>query len=505
MLLQYQELKQQHPGTLLFFRLGDFYELFFDDAVIGARELQITLTARHKERGDPVPMCGVPHHSAANYIARLVRKGYRVAICEQTEAASKTRKLVRREVVRIVTPGTPIDPQLLDAREAVFLAAVCSSGDTVGAAFLDISTGEFRATQESGPEAWEKIRADLESYAPRELLFPVSLTPLINAGLSGKPQTAPLPLGEVTQTVRTDLPVDDSSQTENMSYNAPGESQNKFIDAAFTPQEDWLWQKKDCAELLLNHFGTRTLEGYGIERKDEAVRAAGACLRYAQETQRAAAVHITGLTYFEPHDHLVLDNVTVRNLELVESLGGASGRTLLSVIDETVTGMGARLLRSWLLRPCVKRGEVEARLAAVQDLVASQITRDKLRSLLREVSDLERLIGRISFGSATPRDLNAILRSLYQVPAIRENLAAMQSSLLQILSESSDEVPEICALLVKAISDDPPAKISEGDTIRAGYSTELDELRSISRNAKQIIATLEATERTRSGISNLRI
>ncbi|HEY3037507.1 MAG TPA: DNA mismatch repair protein MutS [Pyrinomonadaceae bacterium] len=525
MLRQYQELKQQHPGTLLFFRLGDFYELFFDDAVIGSRELQITLTARHKERGDPVPMCGVPHHSAANYIARLVRKGYRVAICEQTEEASKTKKLVRREVVRIVTPGTPIDPQLLDAREAVFLAAVCSSGETIGAAFLDISTGEFRATQESGPDAWEKIRADLESYAPRELLFPVSLAPLIKAGLSPKPQTAPLPLGEVTQTgfprpgspagvldsLRHDqeaagLTDSDASQTNSLRYHSPGDSRlNQFIDAAFTPLEDWLWQKKDCAELLLNHFGTRSLEGYGIERKDEAVRAAGACLRYAQETQRAAAAHITSLTYFEPQDHLVLDNVTVRNLELVESLSGASGRTLLSVIDETVTGMGARLLRSWLLRPCVKRGEVEARLGAVQDLVASQITRDKLRSLLKEVSDLERLIGRISFGSATPRDLNAILRSLYQVPAIRENLTTMRSSLLQVLSESSDEVPEICALLVKAISDDPPAKISEGDTIRAGYSTELDELRSISRNAKQIIATLEATERTRSGINNLRI
>jgi len=280
---------------------------------------------------------------------------------------------------------------------------------------------------------------------------------------------------------------------------------NQFLEAALTPIEDWLWQKKDCAELLLSHFGARSLEGYGIERKDEAVRAAGACLRYAQETQRAAAAHITGLTFFQPQDHLVLDQVTVRNLELVESLGGASGRTLLSVIDETVTSMGARLLRSWLLRPCVKQGEVEARLAAVQDLFASQITRDKLRSLLKDVSDLERLVGRISFGSATPRDLNAILRSLYQVPAIRENLAALPSTLLQILSESADEVPEICALLVKAISDDPPAKISEGDTIREGYSTELDELRSISRNAKQIIATLEATERTRSGISNLRI
>jgi len=513
MLRQYHELKQQHPGTLLFFRLGDFYELFYDDAVIGSRELQITLTARHKERGDAVPMCGVPHHSAANYIARLVRKGYRVAICEQTEEASKTKKLVRREVVRIVTPGTPIDPQLLDAREAVFLAAVCSSGDTVGAAFLDISTGEFRVTQESGARAWDKIRGDLESYSPRELLFPTSLAPLIKAGLSPKAQTAPLPLGEVTQTVslRDDpeavsLSDSESPQTNSLRYNASSDSQNdRFLDASLSPLEDWLWQKKDCAELLLNHFGARSLEGYGIERKDEAVRAAGACLRYAQETQRAAAAHITGLTYFEPQDHLVLDQVTVRNLELVESLGGASGRTLLSVIDETVTSMGARLLRSWLLRPCVKQAEVEARLAAVQDLFSSQINRDKLRSLLKDVSDLERLIGRISFGSATPRDLNAILRSLYQVPAIRENLAGLPSSLLQVLSESADEVPEICALLVKAISDDPPAKISEGDTIREGYSTELDELRSISRNAKQIIATLEATERTRSGISNLRI
>src|SRR3982074_1923566 len=194
MLRQYQELKQQHPGTLLFFRLGDFYELFFDDAVVGSRELQITLTARHKERGDAVPMCGVPHHSAASYIARLVRKGYRVAICEQTEDASKTKKLVRREVVRVVTPGTPIDPQLLESRESIFLASVCASGETVGAAFLDISTGEFRATQASGPDAWPRIVADIESYAPRELLFPVSLGPLVRAGFANTPRTAPLPL-----------------------------------------------------------------------------------------------------------------------------------------------------------------------------------------------------------------------------------------------------------------------------------------------------------------------
>ena len=488
MLRQYQELKQQHPGTLLLFRLGDFYELFFDDAVTGSRELQITLTARQKDSSNPIPMCGVPHHSAANYIARLVRKGYRVAICEQTEDAAKTKKLVRREVVRIVTPGTPIDPQLLDARESVYLAAVCTAGETIGAAFLDISTGEFRVTQETGRDSWTRIRADLESYAPRELLFPASLGALIRTGLSGRAQTAPLPLGN-----------DFASSSTEVSANEYG------FDATLTALDDWQWQRDDCYSLLVNHFKVHTLDGYGLARKDEAVRAAGACLRYAQETQRAAAAHVTDLVYFEPQDHLVLDSVTVRNLELVESLAGGSGRSLLQVIDETVTGMGARLLRSWLLRPCVKRGEVEARLSAVQELFGSQMRRDKLRARLKEVSDLERVIGRISLGSATPRDLVAMLRSLDQVPAIREVLTGLPSSLLEVLAENTDELPDIRALIARSIHDDPPAKVVDGGVIRDGYSPELDELRSISRNAKQIIATLEATERGRSGINNLRI
>ena len=492
MLRQYQELKQQHPGTLLFFRLGDFYELFFDDALTGSRELQITLTARHKESGNPVPMCGVPHHSAANYIARLVRKGYRVAICEQTEEAGKTKKLVRREVVRIVTPGTPIDPQLLEASEPVFLAAICSAGETIGAAFLDISTGEFRVTQESGRDSWTRIRAALESYAPRELLFPASLGALIKSSLSGKVQTEPLPL----QTNGGDYKSADRSAHSKEVFD---------FEVTLTPIEDWLWQKDDCATLLLEHFKVKTLDGYGLARKDEAIRAAGACLRYARETQRAAAAHITDLVYFEPQDHLVLDSVTVRNLELIESLAGGSGRSLLQVIDETVTGMGARLLRAWLLRPCVRRGEVEARLAAVEELYRSQVRRDKLRALLKEVSDLERLVGRISLGSATPRDLCAILKSLNQVPAIRAVLQDANASLLEVLLENTDELPDIRSLIERAINDDPPIKLSDGDTIREGYSAELDELRSTSRNAKQIIATLEATERTRSGINNLRI
>jgi DNA mismatch repair protein MutS len=492
MLRQYRELKQQHPGTLLFFRLGDFYELFFDDAVVGSRELQITLTARQKESDNPIPMCGVPHHSAANYIARLVRKGYRVAICEQTEEAGKTKKLVRREVVRIVTPGTPIDPQLLEARESVFLAAICITGETVGAAFLDISTGEFRVTQETGRESWIRIRSDLESFAPRELLFPASLGPLIKSGLSGKVQTSSLPLKE--------------HPSEVSKFESSPISANEYgISSTLTPIEDWQWQKEDCQNLLLEHFKVKTLDGYGLVKKDEAIRAAGVCLRYAQETQRASAAHVTDLAYFEPQDHLVLDSVTVRNLELVESLAGGSGRSLLQVIDETVTGMGGRLLRSWLLRPCIKRGEVEARLAAVADLVSAQRIRDKLRTLLKEVSDLERVLGRISLGSATPRDLCAMLKSLNQVPEVRSILTGLQSSMLQVLAENTDELPDVRSLIERAISDDPPIKVADGGAIRAGYNAELDELRSVSTNAKQIIAAMEASERTRSGIGNLRI
>jgi DNA mismatch repair protein MutS len=489
MVRQYRELKAQHPGTLLFFRLGDFYELFFEDAVIGARELQITLTARHKERGDPMPMCGVPHHSAANYIAKLVRKGYRVAICEQTEEASKTKKLVRREVVRVVTPGTPIDPQLLEPRESVYLGAVCAGGETVGAAFLDISTGEFRATQASGPDAWPRIVADIESYAPRELLFPASLGPLVRAGFANTPHTAPLPL-----------------QTSETATEVISTTPDVYGGATLTSVDDWVWQSEDCVSLLVKQFGARSLDGYGLTGKSEAIRAAGSCLRYAQETQRAGAAHISDIVYFEPQDHLVLDHITVRNLELIEALGGAGvARSLLDVIDETVTGMGARLLRSSLLRPSIRRGEIEARHGAVAELHSSHMKRDGLRNLLKEVADVERLTGRLNLGSSNPRDLVALRHSLDQVPRIREVLSQCASSLLQVLNDSTDELADVRALLESAIEDDPPAKVIDGGVIRQGYSTELDELRSLSRDAKQTIAALEAEERARSGIGSLRI
>jgi DNA mismatch repair protein MutS len=505
MLRQYQELKQQHPGTLLFFRLGDFYELFFEDAITGARELEITLTARHKERGDAIPMCGVPHHAASGHIARLVRKGYRVAICEQTEEASQTKKLVRREVVRIITPGTAIDPQLVEAGEAVYLASVCGAGERMAAAFLDLSTGEFRATEASGQGAWARIRADIESYAPRELLFPSSLLPLIKSARDGVTRPAPLPLHH-TEMAGPNSPTSSLSDRIESTNNSQANDAAAFRGATLTPIDEWQWQDESCAAQLCEQFGVRSLEGYGLEDKHEAVRAAAACLRYARETQRAAAAHITEINYFEPQDHLILDHVTIRNLELVEPQSGAS-RThpLLDVIDETVNSLGARLLRSWLLRPSVRRGEIEARLAAVAELQGSLIKRDRLRVLLKDIADLERLTGRLNMNSASPRDLNSLLRSLNQVPLIRQALSDSKVSLLQILSESMDEMPEIRSLIGEAISDDPPAKLSEGGAIRDGYSTELDELRGISQSVKQIIVTLEARERARSGIATLRI
>ncbi|HYW73216.1 MAG TPA: hypothetical protein VE961_19505, partial [Pyrinomonadaceae bacterium] len=493
MVRQYQELKSQHPGTLLFFRLGDFYELFFDDAVIGARELQITLTARHKERGDPIPMCGVPHHSAANYIARLVRRGYRVAICEQTEDAAKTKKLVRREVVRIVTPGTPIDPQLLEPRESTFLAAVCARGENVGAAFLDISTGEFRATQSRGSESWIRIAADIESFAPRELLFPASLAPLVRAGFGNASKTEALPLsplpvsgegsGVESATQPASLTTSSSAHAVTPHPNPLPAGEGIMPNATLTPLDDWLWQAEDAENLLIKHFGVQSLDGFGLTGKTEAIMAAAACLKYAQETQRASAAHIRDIVYFEPQDHLVLDNVTVRNLELVQALGaGGAARSLLDVIDQTVTGMGARLLRAWLLRPSIHRLEVEARQAAVAEFHGSHIKRDGLRNALKEVADLERLTGRLNLGSATPRDLHALRTSLDRVPGIRRLLVNAESSLLQVLHESLDELADVRTLIESSIEDDPPAKVVDGGVIRSGYSPELDAVRSLGRN-----------------------
>ena len=482
MLRQYLEIKKQYPGTLLFFRLGDFYELFNEDAITGARELNITLTARHKDSANPVPMCGVPHHAAAGYISKLVKKGFRVAICEQAEAAGKDVKLVRREVVRVITPGTAIDPQLVESNESVYLSAVCGAGEKFGIAFLELSTGEFSATEIYGADAWTKICADLESYAPREILYPESLRKLIENSFGTNQQNL--------------------ANLSNVVSIAPPNC-NKF-NAALTALDEWLFQVEDCENLLKNQLKVKDLTGFGLDCKSEAVRCAGAVLRYARETQRASAEHIADISFYETNDFMVLDAVTLRNLEIVESRNEKTKHTLFNVINQTVTGMGARLLRSWLLRPSIRRTEIQTRLSAVNELMQT-ILRDKIRFLLKEVADLERLVGRLNLGTATARDLLALNRSLAKTPSISNSLSDAQSLLLQVLAENIYELPDLRNLIETSIADEPPLNSADGGTIREGFNIELDELRNISTSAKQIIAGFEEREKQRTGIHNLKI
>ncbi|HKG99051.1 MAG TPA: hypothetical protein VKA97_14615, partial [Pyrinomonadaceae bacterium] len=440
MLRQYQEIKRQHPGTILFFRLGDFYELFFDDAIIGSKELEITLTARHRERGNPVPMCGVPYHAASGYVAKLVRKGYRVAICEQTEDPKKATKLVRREVVRIITPGTAIDSQLLDARDNNYLASVFGVGTGMAASFLDLSTGEFLTTQFAGDSAWERILEQIESFAPREILFPKSLEPLF--------KTSP------------------KHEAESSTVNEKDSGHAPFSISGAQPSlnavDDWYFSYEHARDLLLNHFDVTSLDGFGLAGHDLAITVAGAALMYVRETQKEEAAHITGVSYFEPNEYLILDAPTIRNLELVEALDGTRSRTLLGVLDETVTGMGSRLLKGWLLRPSMKMGELGARLDAVEELKTALILRDRLRSELKQIADLDRLMGRISLGRATPRDLVALKNSADAIPQVKEMLSDATSSLLEVLAEHLDELADLRDLIGGSIADEPPATMNDG-------------------------------------------
>lgn len=478
MLRQYLEIKKLYPGTILFFRLGDFYEMFNEDAVTGSRELDITLTARHKDSPNPVPMCGVPYHAAPNYIARLVRKGYRVAICEQTETPTKGTKLVKREVVRVITPGTAIDPQLVEAKDTVYLASICGSGDTFGAAFLETSSGNFATTEITGADSWSKIRDEIESRSPRELLYPRAMEKLVESSFGG---------GNVSTGLFTER--EQSPQTNAITL---------------TPLDDASFDERASTSLLKKQMAVASLAGFGLDGHAAAISAAGACLKYAQDTQRATAGHITEISYFEPSDAMILDAVTLRNLEIFDSRGDKNKNTLFGVIDETATGMGSRLLKQWVQRPSLKRNEIQTRLAAVTEL-SDLILRDKLRFLMKEVSDLERLVGRLNLGTATPRDLIALKRSMDQTPLLNQTLADASSLLLQVLSENIFELPEARDLIGRAIADEPPIHVSDGGVIRAGFDDELDEIRGISSSAKQIIAAFEEQEKTRTGIANLKI
>ncbi len=449
---QYHAVKQQAPHALLLFRLGDFYELFYDDAVTAARELEITLTARNKEKGAPVPMCGVPFHAAEGYIARLLQKGYRVAICDQMEAPSKATKLVRREITRIVTPGTTTAAAVLRSHENNYLTAVTLDAARAGLAWLDLSTGEFRATELDASE----VPAALENLNSREVLI---AQPLAGVAI-----------------LQTEL-------------------------------EPWVFLPDHAARELRDHFQLLALDGCGLEDRPLATGACGALLHYVRETQKASLAHLAAPAYLDRSESLVLDAVTVRNLELVEPLFAGESResTLLYVLDRTRTGMGGRLLRRRVLRPALDRAEIEARLDAVAALAQDTILRGELQKLLASILDLERLLAKVTLGTASPRDLAALGASLTVIPQLKARLAGFAPRRLAELEQNLDEVAEVRDRLRAALADEPPVNLADGGAIRSGYHAELDELRTLSRDSRQIIAAIEQRERDRTGIGSLKV
>ena len=459
---QYNAVKEQTPGALLLFRLGDFYELFFEDAVTAARELEITLTSRNKEKGMAIPMCGVPYHAAEGYIARLIQKGYRVAICDQMEAASAGKKLVKREITRIVTPGTATDAHLLRSHENNYLAAVARNGSRAGLAHVDVSTGEFRVTELEAAE----IPPALEHLGAREVLFPADLPLFASQEKS-------------TRYLRTEL-------------------------------EDWIFSFDYADRMLRDHFHLLTLDGQGLAGRQAAVCAAGAILHYVRDTQRAALDHLDRPTHYDRADSMLLDAVTVRNLELIEpvfadDIALGESATLLGVLDQTATGMGGRLLRQRLLHPSLSQPEIEARLDAVGELLTETILRAELRKELAGVLDLERLLAKVTLGSAGPRDLLALGKSLERIPQLKQRVQTRQSARLQVIRDALDDVPEAHQAILSAIADEPPMNLTDGGAIRAGFNAELDELRDLSRNGRQYIAQIEARERDRTGIQSLKV
>src|ERR1700693_581953 len=397
---QYAAVKKDHPTALLFFRLGDFYELFFDDAILAAKELQITLTSRNKEKGIAVPMCGVPYHAAEGYIGKLIRKGFKVAICEQMEDPRQAKKQLRREVTRVVAPGTAADSSL-GSEENNFLAALAQVGERVGFAALDLSTGEFRATEFSGEGALRRVQEELEQLRPKELLYG-SAAPLFDA-----------------RRTRAQAP-------EPRASGAP---------CTETPLDDWIFAPDHAIPLLENHFGVLSLEGFGLAGKPAAVSAAGAILYYIRSTQRGTLDHVDRIGFYERQNCLVLDAVTVRNLELIEPLfaGTDAGVTLFRCLDATVTPMGKRLLRTWMLRPSLDPSEINGRLDSVEVQVKDTVRREELRRSLDGILDLERQLSRVTLETANPRDVLALAASLARIPKVRTVLSGLATSRLSTL------------------------------------------------------------------------
>ena len=462
---QYHAIKQQVPNTLLMFRLGDFYELFYDDARTAARELQITLTSRDKERA--IPMCGVPHHAADQYITRLLRLGHRIAICEQLEDPKLAKTIVRREVTRVLTPGTAIDPTL-NSEQNNFLAALCFDGATIGLALLDNSTGDFRATEFSGRDAQDALAQcgdELTRVGPAEILL-----------------------------------ADDSTATAAQLEAA-------FRSRTITHLEPWVLTPDYAIPLLENHLGTRHLTGFGLAGHTAAAVAAGSILHYLRATQVGQLEHIDRVRYYEHSGCLQLDAVTVRNLELVEPLMPDARRdtTLFHTLDFCLTPMGKRKLRATILRPLLDLQAIHQRLDGVAELHGDLPMRERLRASLTGILDLERLLSRISLDSAGPRDLLALASSAAKLPVVAAEVASLQSAVWKRLRQELDCLEDLHRTIATTLTEDPPVHLEDGGAIAAGVDAELDELRSLNLSGKQSIAAIEERERQRTGIASLKV
>jgi len=490
---QYLDAKQQNRDAILLFRMGDFYEMFYEDALVASRALELTLTSRSKDtNGGGIPMCGVPFHAVDGYIARLVKKGFRVAICDQVEDPRKAKGIVKREVVRVVSPGTLTDASYLDAREPAFLMAIAppplspggaapashaprqvgrrDDGGTIGVALLDLSTGEFSAAEYAGADGIQALADELAVLRPREIVVPAGDTP-----------------GPLSPAILSACPAIATSGS------------------SVTPVDGWMFDAESARRVLLDQLQAGTLDGFGLDRHPCAVAAAGALVHYLRNTQKADLAHVRAITYRQRADRLLIDPTTLKHLEILEGADGGREGSLLNELDRTVTSMGSRLLRAWLLRPLVALEPIRDRLDAVEELAYRSTERGKLREAVKPVLDLERLVARAALGTAGPRDLVGLERSLALIPRVRTVLTDLQAPLVRSLVAELDDVPDVRHEIARTLVDEPPLLARDGGFTRDGVDPDLDALTGISRSGKQVIAEMEERERARTGISSLKV
>ncbi|MDO4261499.1 MAG: DNA mismatch repair protein MutS [Eubacteriales bacterium] len=463
MMQQYMKTKEEYKDCILFYRLGDFYEMFFDDAKIVSKELELTLTGKSCGLEERAPMCGVPFHAVEGYLSRLVAKGYKVAICEQVEDPAQAKGLVKREVVRIVTPGTNLNAQALDESKNNYIMSIVYVSDRFGISFADVTTGDYFVTE---VDSARKLTDEMYKFSPREVICNEALL------MSGV-------------------------ELEDLKER---------LGLVMYPLESWYFDDELCRTTLLEHFHVKSLEGLGVSDFGCGVIASGALLRYLTETQKTSLAHLSHLQPYISGSFMVIDSSSRRNLELVETLREKQKRgSLLWVLDKTRTAMGARTLRGYIEQPLIDRDEIERRLEAIEELNGRMITREELREYLNPIYDLERLIGRISYQTANPRDLIAFRSSLEMLPHIRMLLQELESPLLREIYEEMDPLTDLCGLVERSIAEEPPISVREGGMIRDGYHEEVDRLRTAKTDGKSWLADIEAKERERTGIKNLRI